>query len=204
LVPALIAKTPALTFNLSDISQIIWTSWLRRKKATSLAAVAVLMLAAAVVAYRAEGAIVSGNYLYPGRADLLITAFFAGFAGVLYWGSHFQSKTATGVAVSSEGIEVRYPTFRALALQWTDRSFRLNIRQVHFPGIDNHLALCEFWWKPRLYMREEVADAIVTAARSAGMLVQTVKDPGSISGESVRIRSPGPSATRSVPLRPSR
>ncbi len=177
-------------FDLSEISRMLWVKWLRFKWANHAMAVAFFSLAAAVFVYSAITSSLAGDYLYKGRADFVFVAFFAVFAGLFVWSGHSVSKPATAVLVSQGGIEIQYPSYRPKVLEWTDASFHLKISTSYHPSFGGNLQGSQFWWKPRLFMKDEVANAIVTAARAHGMDVQTVDDPNSNTGKGILIQAP--------------
>ncbi len=169
--------------------------WLRSKWAGGIGIALFCFLGGAIMLYLAVSRSIEGVSLYRGPAsDLGLFGFFVGAGLVLYWSNHFVGKPADGVVVSDRGIELHYPSYGPKLLEWADRSFRLRIWTSYQASIGEHLQGAQFWWKPRLFMRQEVADVIIAAARSHGMDVRTVKDGNSTTGEGIVIRPPAKAA----------
>jgi len=182
------------TFDLSDISRILWKKWLRYRWSVNIFLTGFLAFGAVFFAYWAVVDSLAGQYLYKGRADIVFVAFFAVFAGVMYWSGHFVAKPASALVLTPNELEIRYPSTGPRRMQWSDPKFKLEISTSYHATLSTHLRDCRFWWKPRLFMRDDAADAIVTAARLAGLEVRAVKDPNSTSGEATLIRASGADA----------
>ncbi|HYA58050.1 MAG TPA: hypothetical protein VEH57_06275 [Thermoplasmata archaeon] len=176
-------------YDLSAISSVLWKKWLRTKWVGNIAAVVLLALFAGLELYDSLRAISQGQYLYPGRVDLVLFGFFAAMGAALFWASHFVSPPARRVVVGDGSIRIEFPWASPKTLAWSDPMFRLRISRTFSFSLNSELSFSQFWWKPRLYMPLEASSAIVQEARAAGMTVTTPKDPNSTTGVGVLIRA---------------
>jgi len=185
---------PDQRFDLTDISQRLWLKWLRGKWMMGLVGVSVCVVVSLAFLYRAAISSTGGDFLYLGSSDLVLFGLFAIGGGLISWSQILVSKPASAVVVSQRGVEIQYPSYAPMRLDWTDRSFRLRTSPGHYFALDRDLSCAQFWWKPRAFLPEEVVAAIATSARGHGLDVRTVKDPNSVTGEGMVIRATRPRA----------
>jgi len=178
------------SYDLSEISHVLWVRWLRSRRVMVLIVLGVCALAAVGFVYLTIRDTLAGHWMHQGQADVAFIGFFAAFGGVFWWAGRFVAKTATAVVITKNGVEIQYPTSRPLILNWADPSFRMRISTIFDSNLQSRLQVSQFWSRPRLYMWENVGAAVVDAARAAGMEIRTVKDPNSVTGTGFLIRHP--------------
>jgi hypothetical protein len=175
--------------DLSDISQTLYRRWLRPKWIGNLATSGFLALAGLVfVAYSALGALPHG---FSGRslADVVLAVFFFSGAGLLYFvGNNRTRRPATSVELRLEALVIHYGSRASNTLKWSDPSFRLRISRMRSETLAMEISHVLFWLYPRLFMTDDVRDAIVAAAKSRGLDVATVNDGDSNTGTGILIR----------------
>ncbi len=175
-------------FDLSPISNTLYTEWLRFRWAITVSAVATCSLGAIAFAYFAAVDTIGGRFHTAGLADLAFVCFFSGMAALLTLGGQRVRRPAVSMRVTSDGIWIEYLSTRPLSIPWVRPKFRLKITPVNSPSLQIPLRLVQFWTKPRIYMTVEAANAISIVAQSQDKDVVTVRDSNSVSGESVIIR----------------
>lgn len=180
------------SFDLSDVSRGLYVKWLRFKWGAVVCVTVASVLAAASLAFFAVEQSLAGRFQSRGTTDLALVAFFGLFA-FLFWfvGNARVRHPATGLEITQDGVYVKYRSGAEARILWSNPSLRLKIGSMYAHPLQRTIRTSFFVWRPRLFMPDEAADAIIDAARQHGLNVQVVTDPGSTTGESVLIR-PGP------------
>jgi hypothetical protein len=175
-------------FDLSEISEKLYVGWLRRKWWTAVFMIGVLTAASgAMIILAVYDATIRG---LPGRAtaDLVLVAFFASLALLLYFTGNSASRhPATELQLSAQALAISYPNGRRARFSWSDPKFSLRISKMRSATLGSEVAYSTFWWYPRLYMSEDVSSALEETARGRGLSVERAKDANSPSGESTLI-----------------
>ena len=92
---------------------------------------------------------------------------------------------ATRLIVGPEGLTIRYPA-KVRVMKWSDPKFKVVVEHLNYKG-EWAIFESEWTWWPRVVMPLDVEQSLIAAAKQAGMKVERRKDPGSVSGECVRI-----------------
>jgi hypothetical protein len=177
------------SFDLSELSGVLWIKWLRAKWAIGVGFIILVSAFAILFAFSAVNATVHGAFASHGAADFVLVALFLVFGGLMYWANIRWTYPAIGLVVGPEGLVIRYRSNSTLTKAWEDATFSLNIERLYFPPLKSTISSCVFPWSPRLFMRDDVVEEIVAAARARGLDVLSVRDPNSTSGDAILIRA---------------
>jgi hypothetical protein len=181
---------PLSTYDLTQVSQTLYTRWLQYRWFTLVIVAGFSLVVSGLLALFAFEEALSGRFWTRGVADMGLVAFFAVFAALfLLVGNSKVRRPATRVELSAVGVQVGYPSGKLILLRWTDPSFRLKIGSMYSHLLKQPLRTSSFAWWPRLFMTEEVANSVLSAARARGMDITEVRDPGSSTGQSTVIKS---------------
>jgi len=178
------------TFDLTELSDKLYVGSLRFRWIANLVAVFFFGAFAAVSVFFAVRSSLAGYFSTYGAASLVLAAFFGTLAFLIYWSANSLLRhPATALDIGSKGVVIHYPGNRRKLLSWGNRRFSLKIGTMNYPESNFSFRSARFLWSPRLCMTDEAAEALIASARSHGMSVQTVKDPNSVTGTGVLIRS---------------
>jgi hypothetical protein len=181
---------PGETFELSDLSRILWVKWMRGKWARGVSFILLVGGFAVLFAVSAVNASVHGAFASYGVADIVLVALFVTLGLIGYWANIRWQYPSIGLIVGREGLVVRYKSGNPLIKRWEDPSFKIRIERRYSNALNATVSSSTFTWRPRVFMTGEIVDALVGTARAHGMEVLSVKDPNSTSGESTLIRAP--------------
>jgi hypothetical protein len=182
------APSQGQQFDLRDIAQRIWAGWLKRQAITNGIFAGLCAVFAAVFAGTTVQKWWNGEPFGYVEAGIVLTGLPVGFLILTCWVWNCRARyPAIGVTVGSEVLEIQYIRDRSSLLRWDSPSFRLRIRENYHPSVGRNLRSSRFFWRPRLLMTDEAANAITEMARSRGLTIREVSDSYSKTGRAIEI-----------------
>ena len=192
------------SFDVSDMADTIYVHNLRFRWRGCLVTFAVLAVFGAVSVGQAVLGILNGAYVGRVEADGVLAAFgFVLGSLILFSANHTYRHPAVRLNLENDGIRVVYPNGRTTRKVWSHPRFRMKIGKMSAERFSGPLGVVSFWWRPMIFMPEDVATAIVETARTRGLRVESITDPSSTQPATL-IRAAGPTRTASGrAIRPS-